>query len=299
MSAQSRLTQATQAVKEQLKARVAITGPSGAGKTYTALQWATAIAESAPILVIDSERRSASLYADRFSFDSIDWTPPYDPDELASTIADAAGKYAVIVIDSISHWWEGEGGVLDIVDGAAPRGNTFAGWKTGTPKLRSLIEAVVSADAHVIVTMRSKMEYVLEANDKGKQEPRKVGMAPVMRQGVEYEFTVIGDMDLDNVMTISKSRCDTLSGRTIASAKLTDAAGEFLAWLNDGEPKATPAQLGEIRALVSGIDDQHQRNAVKRAFKAQFGDTAHLPAARVDEAKAWIASQWSPVEAEA
>lgn len=296
----SRLAQASQAVKEQLKARVAITGPAGGGKTLTALQWAQELCDDAPILLVDSERRSASLYADRFTFDTIDWLPPYDPDELAGTIRDAGDTYGVIVVDSVSHWWEGEGGVIDIADNAG-RGNSFAGWKTATPKLRDLIETIIASPAHVIVTMRSKTEYVVERDEHGKSVPRKIGLAPVMRHGVEYEFTLIADMSVpDNVMTVSKSRCDLLSGRSVPPAKIPDAAVEFLGWLNDGEPKASPVQIAEVTDALNAVDDKKQRAALKKAFVAEFTMPATLTAAQVQPALDWIAAQFmnaAPVEA--
>lgn len=288
----SRLHLAATAVKEQLKARVAITGPAGAGKTMTALQWATVLAgDNGNILVIDSERRSSSLYADRFRFDTIDWKPPYSPQELTATMLDASDKYDVIIIDSISHWWEGDGGVLDFVDSRSPQGNKFAGWKEGTPVIRALIESILAANAHVIVTMRSKMEYVLETNERGKQVPKKVGMAPVMRNGIEYEFTVVGDMDLANALTFTKSRCDALSGRTFLTGEIIAAAETFEAWLNDGVAKVSPAEAEQIRAAVHAIQNPKVRSAIARSFKATFGEVDHLPADLLQQALDFIAAE--------
>lgn len=118
----SRLGQARQATRRQLKARVAFDGPSGSGKTWTSLEWATVLADGGRILVIDTEHGSASLYSDVFTFEVITWAPPYDPGELADTIREAgAAGFDVIVVDSLSHFWEGEGGTLDIVDAAAQK----------------------------------------------------------------------------------------------------------------------------------------------------------------------------------
>jgi len=88
---------------------------------------------------------------------------------------------------------------------------------------------------HLIVTMRAKTEYVLETNEKGKQVPRKVGLAPVQRDGLEYEFDVVADMDLDNNLIVSKSRCEALSGAVIAKPG-KEVADTLKAWLTDGAP---------------------------------------------------------------
>lgn len=254
MSPASRLRLAREATKTQLKARVALDGPSGAGKTWTALEWATVLADGGRILVIDTEHGSASLYADHFTFETVPWDPPYSPTELADTIKDAVKDgYAVINVDSLSHFWEGEGGTRDMVDAAAEKakGNQFAGWKVGTPALRYLIDTMLAADAHLIATMRSKMEYVLETDSRGRQVPKKVGMAPVMRAGVEYEFTLVGDLDLDHRIMITKSRCSALADELIAPGRAAEAAERFRSWLNDGEaaPPAPPPEEPTIAVV--------------------------------------------------
>lgn len=274
----SRLGQARQATRRQLKARVAFDGPSGSGKTWTSLEWATVLADGGRILVIDTEHGSASLYSDVFTFEVITWAPPYDPGELADTIREAgAAGFDVIVVDSLSHFWEGEGGTLDIVDAAAQkaRGNTFAGWKAGTPALRHLVDTILAAPMHVLATMRAKTEYVLETDSKGKQAPRKVGMAPVMRAGIEYEFTLVGDLDLDHRVSITKSRCSALADVLVQPGRAGDAARQFLDWLTSGEEaEPTPPTEGEVQALVLDLCDGN-RQVANRAWR-----DAALPALR-------------------
>lgn len=259
------------AVKSQIKARVALDGPTGSGKTWTALKWATVLAGPdgakrrddglARISFVDTERRSASLYAPHFTFDVANFSPPYDVARLIETLnaAEAAG-YAVCVIDSWSHFWEGEGGVLDEVDAAAKRsggGNSFAGWKHGTPLQRHMVDVILGLDMHVIVTMRSKMEYILTEyqgkDGKTRSRPEKVGMAPVQRAGVEYEFQIVGDMDLDHRITVSKSRCDVLADRVVQPDRESEAAAEFLTWLDDGEPPPPRAAEDEVRAHIAAV----------------------------------------------
>lgn len=279
------------AVKAQLKAKVALCGPTGSGKTWTALTWATVLADGGRIAVVDTENDSASYYADKFSFDVLPWDPPYDPRKLAEAIQGAAAEgYAVIVIDSLSHYWEGEGGTLDIVDAAAQRshgGNSFAGWKVGTPALRFLIDTIRHAPAHVIATMRSSMEYILEEDSRGKKTPTKVGMAPVMRKGVEFEFAVVGDLDLEHRLVISKSRCEELADQVAQPHRAHELAEVFAKWLSSGEELITTTQAETLIGSLNGLHPD-DRAAAKRDFVSEFGQPTRLPAARFDEALEWV-----------
>lgn len=267
------------AVRSEAKARVAIIGPTGAGKTWTALEWATTLADGGSIAVIDTENASASLYADRFQFVTAPWWPPYDAGKLAAAIKQAANDYDVIVLDSLTHFWQGDGGVLDIVDREATknRGNTYAGWKVGTPVWRGLLDALIFAPCHVVVTMRSKMEYSL-TQDNGRSKVEKVGMAPVARNDVEYEFTVVGEMDQGHRLTVTKSRCEALADQVGPPHQAGALAATLRDWLRSADPTEaqerpeplavvtegsgpTPAQTKKAMALFKekGISDRDAR----------------------------------------
>lgn len=232
------------ATKAQRKARIGIVGPSGSGKTYTALTIAAGLAgPGGRIALIDTENASASLYADRFEFDTLQ-LDTFSPKIYVQAIraAEAAG-YDVVIIDSLSHAWAGKDGALEQVDKAAARsgGNSFAAWRHVTPMHNELVDAIVRCKAHVIATMRAKTEYVVDRDEKtGKTVPRKVGLAPVQRDGMEYEFDIVADMDLENRFIVSKSRMESLSGEVITkpTAELGD---QIRAWLTDGAPE-TPQQ---------------------------------------------------------
>ena len=204
------------AVKYDAKLRLALCGPAGSGKTYSLLSIATEM--GGPIAYVDTEHGSASKYADLFAFDVIE-PAVFDPRELIKTIKAAVeGGYRVVCIDSLSHYWMGKGGELEMVDTAAARsksGNSFAAWKNVTPVHNELVDTIIGAQIHVLVAMRTKTEWVIEKDTQGRQVPRKIGLQPVMRDGIEFEFDVCGDLDQENTLTVTKSRCPELSGKVI------------------------------------------------------------------------------------
>lgn len=229
------------ASRHQLKGRIVLDGPTGAGKTFTALTMARELAgPDGKIGFIDTERRSAELYSDQFEFQVLNWVPPYDPRKLAKVLKDHDGLFDVMVLDSGTHFWKGEGGTLDIVEAAGQRagGNNYAGWNQGTPALRSMIDTMLGMECHFIMCLRSKMDYVLETNDKGKQVPRQVGMAPEMRNDINYEFTLAVSMDQSHQGTVTKSRCSTLADALIRPGDnyVIEAMDLFRTWLAEGAP---------------------------------------------------------------
>lgn len=277
------------ATKRAVKARIALDGPSGSGKSFTALTWAEVFGKKTA--AVDTERASLALYSDRFDFDVFEMRPPYNPKRLIEAIRDAEqAGYDTLVIDSLSHFWEGEGGVLDMVDDAAVKahGNSYAGWKAGTPALRELIDAILASDLHIIATMRAKQEYVLEEDSRGKKVPKKVGMAPVMRAGVEYEFTLIGDLDLDHRLTISKSRASALADMVVPAGKAGEAAEQFLAWMSSGTRIVSREQVDMLLQRFRQIEPREIMVAAKRRFADEYGNPENLPVDRFEEALAFV-----------
>lgn len=257
------------------RARVALAGPSGAGKTYTALLLARAlVGPEGRIVVIDTERGSAGLYCDLTAYDTVDWLPPFDPREVGDAVPELARDYDAVIPDSLSAFWNGEGGTQDIVDGNSPRGNTYAGWKVGTPAQRRLVDGLLAAEAHVVATMRSKQDYVLE-NRGGKQVPVKVGMAPVQRDGIEYEFDVVADLDLSHRLTVTKSRCDQLAGE-YAPDQVAVMGETLAAWLAEGKGKARDL-ASRFDALAARSRDHADHEAIRDWVKGWGGIAAATP----------------------
>jgi hypothetical protein len=269
------------AVKSQSKLRLGLDGPAGSGKTFTALVAASAIANGGKVAVIDTERMSASLYADQFDFDVM-CLDTFHPQKYIDGIheAEKAG-YAVIVIDSLSHAWEGEGGVLDLHDQAVKRQrteNSFTAWKDVTPIHRALVDAMLQSTCHIIATMRSKTEYIIESvesNGRTVQRPRKIGMAPIQRQGMEYEFTIVGDLDTDHTLSITKSR---MSGVADAVVTKPDKAWfmQIVNLLNSGAKVSPPAPVSApaetpaaAENLIMPLD---QAENVTNKDGARYGD---------------------------
>lgn len=271
------------ATKTKLKGRIGIMGPSGSGKTWTALLWARELGRR--VAVIDTENRSASKYADLFEFDRLDLTE-FAPRVYIEAIhaAEKAG-YDVLVIDGLSPAWAGKGGVLEIVDQAAARSrskNTFAAWREGTPEHNALVEALVQCKCHLIVTMRSKVEYVLDEDERGKKMPRKIGMAPIQREGLEYEFDLVGDMDWENRFVVTKSRCSSLSGQVFRKPG-PDVAQTFLAWLDSGVD-ATPPQP-TVPTRLSDCTSSEQVTSWIAAHAADLHKAATGPNGARDKAR--------------
>lgn len=264
------------ATKQDLKLRLAIAGPAGAGKTYTALRIATAM--GGPIAYIDTEHGSASKYADKFDFDVMEMRPPFHPERFVKGIKIAAQEgYKVVVIDSLSHAWNGTGGILELVEEASARvrGNSYAAWKTVTPIQNELIEAIVTGDIHIIACMRSKMEYAQSKDDKGYTKIERLGMAPVQREGFEYEFDVVIDMDVNHNGIVTKTRCPELTDKVFKFPG-EDVAGVLMRWLTSGnaEQDVAKAKAGEQQPAEAA-----QRGVETRNGGQQYQPTSEAPKA--------------------
>jgi hypothetical protein len=246
------------AEKKGLYLRMALIGPPGSGKSFTALRLAMALANGGPVAAIDSERGSLYKYAGEenpdggsFSFD-VDELSTFAVKNYITAIQEAVkAGYKALIIDSLSHAWAGQGGILEFVDNKKGKdGNAFDAWRVATPLHNQLIDTIIGAKLHVIVTMRAKTEYIMEKDDKGKTSIRKVGMQPIQREGLEYEFDVIADMD-GGTMFVSKTRCPALTDKRFYQPG-KDVATVVSAWLQGGKeepPKADPPKQSTAPAI--------------------------------------------------
>lgn len=234
------------AVRNKLRLRMVLMGPSGSGKTYTALKILSYLSPDKPVFAIDTENDSTLRYApnDDGKFDIekgiFDFQQgslsEYSPQKYIALIhgAEAAGAGG-ISIDSLSHAWAGSGGLLDQknkLDSAG--GNSYTNWAKITPQQNELIGAITGSPTHIIACLRTKQDIVLEINDRGRSVPRRVGLAAVQRDDIEYEFDIVGMMDMDNNLTILKSRSADLPNGTIIEKPGVAFAATLNAFLNTG-----------------------------------------------------------------
>jgi hypothetical protein len=243
------------AVKTKSRLRLAIDGVSGSGKTYTAL--AVASGMGGRIALIDTEHGSASLYADRFDFDAVDLKRFQIEDYIEALDVAAKERYDTVIIDSTSHAWDALVERVERIASQKHGGNTFRAWGEGTPLQRKLIEAMLSYPGHMIVTCRSKTEYSVDKDDKGKTTIRKVGTAAVQRQGFEYEFTMAMSMDANHVGMITKDRTGKFQDQFIEKPG-KKLGQDLVKWLSEGAvdfPRLCKEKMAEIGNIVKTDHD--------------------------------------------
>lgn len=239
---------AKKAEKRQVKLKLGIQGPSGSGKTEGALGLATNLWPNAKILVVDTENESASLYADRYEFDTIPLDPPFESIRYEACIDYAVDNhYDVLILDSVTHQWDGEGGILrrkEELD-RRPNSNSFTNWAALTPEHTHFIESIKQAPIHIIATMRSKQEYTLQQNDKGKSKPVKLGMSPIQREGFDYEFTVVFDVQMDHKALAVKNRTGLFGDKAIDLAD-PKTAEKIRDWMDNGKAADAPSAPASV-----------------------------------------------------
>ena len=241
------------AKREQIHVKALIGGPSGSGKSYSALRVATGIAgrlkaagENDKIGYIGTEGMRDVLYASEFEYDVIS-LEEYDPDHYEAALdAFLEAGYKIIVVDSMTHLWNW---VQDQVQKQSRGDNTFKLWGKYKKENNRIVEKILLAPAHIIVTGRGKDEYILEANSKGKMTPRKVGVGVQQDKDIEYEYMVTWMLNQDtHIAEAAKDNTHIFEDKFDA---LTEKSGEALYdWANDGEPVKSPAEkAAEVKKL--------------------------------------------------
>ena len=269
---------ASEATRESILLRAAICGPTGSGKTKTGLILGTRMVERlglGPLFVIDSENKSALRYAysprsrQGYRFKHV----PMPEDDYGPAAYTAALDFCesqgagVVLIDSLSHAWNGINGVLEQVDQVTERSRSKSsfseGWKAMTPVHNRLIQRILGSSAHVIWTMRAKVDWVVQENERGKKEPVKVGLQPVQREGLDYEPDLFFDMTApDNVLSVSKSRSDRIAPGAIFKKPGAELADLIIEWIEDSDPPNGARTLGEAvnMAVAEGILAAEERS---------------------------------------
>lgn len=230
--------QLQKATRKQSKIKLSLSGPGGCGKTYSALLLAYGLCNDwNNIAVIDSENYSASLYSHLGPYQVVNINEPYTPERYIQAIqlCERSG-IEVIVIDSATHEWSGKGGCLDLHEKETSRmkiPNSFTAWASITPRHQAFIDAIIQSHCHIISNIRSKTEYIL-AERNGKQVPQKVGMAPIIRDGFEFEVSIHFEIDQQHKAFCSKDRTGLFMDKD--PFVITPNTGkQILDWCNGGE----------------------------------------------------------------
>ncbi len=274
--------QIKKATKEAAKLRMALIGASGSGKTYTALSIAENLGSN--ILFIDTEHGSASKYADLFSFDVLE-LKDFAPERFIEVITHVnkmplSTRYDVLIIDSLSHAWMGKGGILEQHGNAEARTkNSFTAWKDVTPKHNNLIEAIVQSEVHLIATMRAKTAYDMKKDEKTNRTSIQIaGLAPIQKDGMDYEFDVVAHLDEDYNFVVKKTRCPTLSEKVFNKAGM-QVAEILKVWLS-GVPK-TRILPPEPKLEIAKPNNENQpaHDAPKPDYSSEWNEKMNNPTA--------------------
>lgn len=267
------------AKREQVRMKISMAGPSGSGKTLSSLRLAFGLTKAqfpnlsddeiwAKICVIDTENGSGSLYVGfnrsgcRIgNYNVIDVVPPYEPQVFVDAIhmAEENGMN-VIIIDSLSHAWAGQGGALDQQGAIAARsGNSWTAWRNVTPQHNKLVDAMLQSPCHVIANMRAKMEYQQTTNDAGKKQVKAIGMGVVMRDGIEYEFTTAFMLDYEHIANATKDRTGLFDGKYFMIDE--NVGKQMYQWLSTGDPveEKKPSVPAPAPAPAADSDEQLQK----------------------------------------
>ncbi|OSZ81147.1 AAA family ATPase [Chitinophagaceae bacterium IBVUCB2] len=262
------------ASRKRAKIKLAFQGPSGSGKTYSSLLLAYGLCgDWSKIAVIDTENHSAELYSNLGQYNTMDIGAPYTPERYIEAIKLCENSgIQVIIIDSISHEWEGSGGILDIHSSMV--GNSFTNWSKLTPRHNNFIQAILHSPCHIIGTIRSKQDYVLNEKN-GKMIPEKVGLKGVTRDGLDYEMTIVFNIDIKNNVIANKDRTGLFTGKP--EFKVTTETGKtILAWCNSGEEVtevliSTEDRIKRCSTIQELLELYHKQTlSVQKEFASQF-----------------------------
>ena len=247
--------QLLKAERKKAKIKLALQGPSGSGKTYSALLLAYGLTEDwSKIAIIDTENHSANLYAHLGGYNVLPLEAPFSPEKYIKSIrlCVTAGM-EVVIIDSISHEWEGSGGILDTH--SQMTGNSFTAWAKLTPRHNAFVQEILQSPVHILATTRTKQDYVL-VDKNGKMVPEKVGLKSITRDGMDYEFTLVFDLDIKNNASTSKDRTGLFFGQPEHKIS-TQTGSKIRDWCNSGADISVDdisVRIGECKSIQELLD---------------------------------------------
>lgn len=256
------------AARKNAKIKMAITGASGSGKTYSSLLLAKGlVGDWAKIAVLDTENGSASLYSDLGEYQVIDFPDNFTPDNYIKAINFVATNHPEIeclIIDSLSHMWSGKGGELDL---HANLGGKFNDWSKITPQHRKVIHAITTSPLHIICCMRAKTDWSLDKDDRGKAKIEKVGLKADMKEGFEYELTISFRLDQYNNAFADKDRTGLFYGEM--PFRISTETGETIRTWSESGFGDNNLIIRKIRDLFPGQNESQRELALKIGFKSK------------------------------
>jgi hypothetical protein len=261
------------AERKRLKMKMALQGPSGSGKTMSSLLLAYGLCNNwQKIAVIDTENRSSELFAQLGNFKVLALTAPFTPERYIEAINHCVSEgIEVIIIDSISHEWEGLGGILDILSQMS--GNSYTNWSKITPRHNAFIQTLLQSPVHVIGNIRSKQDYVL-VDKNGKQVPEKVGLKGIQRDSLDYEFTLAFELDMMHNARAAKDRTGLFMDKP--EFKISAETGKsILKWCNEGlslseEKKRIEERINGCKSITELLDLYNVNPQFHEALQTEF-----------------------------
>lgn len=285
------MSQLRKATRKKAKIRLGISAVSGAGKTYSSLLIARGLAGSwDKVAIIDTENGSADLYEGLGEYNVLPLLPPYSPERYVDAIKDCENAgMEVIIIDSISHEWEGKGGILDISNSMT--GNSFTNWATLTPRHQKFIDAILQSKCHVITTVRRKQDYDLSKDANGKTKVEKAGMKEITREGFEYELTVNLELDIKHNATSSKDRTGLFMDKPMFTPSI-ETGESLLKWCESGVD--ADAEVKEAIARLSACKYVDELTTLKASLPSHVVESEDFKRAGNERYKAIKESEKQP-----
>jgi hypothetical protein len=278
------------AQKQRVKLRIGISSPSGFGKTYSALLMAFGMTQDwSKIAVIDTENGSANLYAELGEYNTLNLEAPYTPERYISALQTCEkASMEVVIIDSITHEWNGKGGCLQIQE---QLGGRFQDWAKVTPRHQAFIDAILTSNCHVITTIRKKIDYSMDKDANGRTKVVKVGLKDITREGLDFELTTCFEIINDNHLVIaSKDRTNLFSGKP--EFKITSGTGKLLVnWCNnDKTEQEILATIAKEIIACTTVEGLRHVYAKYPDYQAKMKDTILLRKTAIEN----VASQVIP-----
>lgn len=272
----------SKASRSNVKLKIGFWGPSGSGKTFSALRFAKGLVGSwDKIALIDTENGSGQLYSNLGDYNYMELKPPFSPKRYQQAINAIrnAGNIECLIIDSISHEWDGDGGCLELHTRA---GGKFQDWSKITPMHKAFIDAILQAPFHVLVTGRTKIDYSIDKDDKNKTTIKKVGLKTITREGLDYEMTLAFSINIDHLALADKDRTGLFADLEIPF-KIDETCGEKVLEWN----KSAPIQKSISQKMDLPVKEKEEVNYIKK-FTSLFSELSDKKQDRIDALKKMI-----------